>query len=130
MGEVGQALFGVVEEHGMPAHERMLQLAEQHPNLWLDLDDWQRDDHLGPDVFVEFLRRALRGPVGDRVMFGSDYPIFGASYSESDWIGQLLEAGARIEGTPLAAEELERFFSTNALRFCGLDLTADADRGA
>lgn len=100
----------------IPAHDRMLQLAEHFENLWLDLDDWQMRDFGGIDTYVDFLRRALDGPARNRVMFGSDYPVFNFMYTEEDWVTHVLH---RLVGV-LDPEELDLFFSANPLRFCGL----------
>jgi predicted TIM-barrel fold metal-dependent hydrolase len=118
LGGAGAGVPPVTSPEGSPmaAHDRMLQLAEQFENLWLDLDDWQMRDFGGLDTYADFLQRALAGPARERIMFGSDYPVFNFMYTEEDWVSQVLDRLVEV----LSTEDLELFFSTNAMRFCGL----------
>ena len=61
-----------VDNVRLAAYDRMLQLANKHENLWLDLDDWQVVDQAGIRRYLQYLRRALDGPARNRTMFGSD----------------------------------------------------------
>lgn len=112
-----------VDGAGVAACDRMLQLACQYENLWLDLDDWQAVDRAGIRRYLDFLRRALNGPARGRVMFGSDYPIFAWMYREREWIDTIIE-NADTGDTRFTAEELDLFFAGNAARY--LSATDDA----
>jgi predicted TIM-barrel fold metal-dependent hydrolase len=100
----------------LPAHDAMLKLAEQYENVWLDLDDWQVVDKAGIRVYLDYLRRALNGPARNKIMFGSDYPVFAWMYTEKEWIEIVLDDADRGE-FHFTEEELAWFFSKNALRF-------------
>jgi len=104
----------------VPAWQRMLELAEEHDNLYLDLDDWQVADSKGIERYLRHLRRVLDGPARERIMFGSDYPIFAWMHSEKGWIEFILDSMASGD-VKFTDEELELFFSTNALGYLGLD---------
>jgi predicted TIM-barrel fold metal-dependent hydrolase len=131
LGGAGSGVKPVVAADGTekPAWDAMLEIAERYDNIWLDLDDWQgmgfhtghpmRSDE-GVKVVLEYLRRALDGPAGDRIMYGSDYPIFVEMYTEKDWIEHLFSVADSCE-IEFSAAEWERFFSTNAKRFLGLE---------
>lgn len=82
-----------VEQNGLTvsAPDRMLQLAEKHENLFLDLDDWQVANQKGIRKYLDFLRRALNGPARNRIMFGSDFPVFEWMYTEKEWIEFILK---------------------------------------
>jgi predicted TIM-barrel fold metal-dependent hydrolase len=110
-----------VEEEGavVPAYQAILELAEKYPNLWLDLDDWQVVDSKGIDRYLRHLRRALDGPARERIMFGSDYPIFSWLYTEAGWAGFILDHMA-VSDMEFADSELDLFFSRNALDYLGL----------
>jgi predicted TIM-barrel fold metal-dependent hydrolase len=110
-----------VERNGkmMPAWQRMLELAEQYDNLWLDLDDWQVVDAKGIERYLRHLRRALDGPARERIMFGSDYPVFAWMYTEAGWIRFVLDHMASSD-ISFTDEDLELFFSRNALGYLGL----------
>jgi predicted TIM-barrel fold metal-dependent hydrolase len=111
-----------VERDGatVPAWQRMLELAETHPNLYLDLDDWQVVDATGIERYLGHLRDALDGPARERIMFGSDFPIFSWLYTEKGWIEFILDHMAS-SGVKLSDEELELFFSKNALGYLGVE---------
>jgi predicted TIM-barrel fold metal-dependent hydrolase len=110
-----------VEREGrrVPAYNRMLELAEKHDNLWLDLDDWQVVDSTGIHRLLDYLRRALDGQARERIMFGSDYPVFAWMYTEAEWIRFILDHMAKSD-IRFTDEELELFFSKNALGYLGL----------
>jgi predicted TIM-barrel fold metal-dependent hydrolase len=104
----------------MPAWQRMLELAEQYPNLYLDLDDWQVVDKKGIERYLRHLRHALDGPARERIMFGSDFPIFSWLYTEAGWIEFIFDHMASGD-VKFTDEELELFFSRNALGYLGLE---------
>lgn len=68
----------------------------------------------------DFVRRALDGPARQRIMFGSDYPVFAYLYTRRDWIEAVLKQ-AQNEAQPFSEEDLALFLSENALRFLGLE---------
>jgi predicted TIM-barrel fold metal-dependent hydrolase len=98
-------------------HEALL-LAERHPNVYIDLDDWQRIDAEGITYYLTYLRRALTSDARHRVMFGSDHPVTYLMYSERGWIDVTVERAAGY-GVLIADEELGLFFSANAVDFLG-----------
>jgi predicted TIM-barrel fold metal-dependent hydrolase len=97
-------------------HQALL-LARKHPNIYLDLDDWQRLDADGITYCLTYLRRALTGDARKRVMFGSDHPVIYVMYSEREWIDVVL--GSEDYGVSFTPEEMELFFSANALDYLG-----------
>jgi len=100
---------------GFP-HEA-LRLAARHPNIYIDLDDWQRLDADGIVYCLTYRRRALPSDARRRVMFGSDHPVIYVMYSEREWIDVVLES--EDYGVHFTPEEIELFFSTNALAYLG-----------
>jgi predicted TIM-barrel fold metal-dependent hydrolase len=130
LGGTGAGVRPVVGADGQEktAAEAMLELAESCDNVWLDLDDWQgigftrgigvrTDDCVR--IFLRFLRRALDGPARERVMYGSDYPVYIDLYTEKDWIEHFTTV-AEADGMAFTPEDWELFFSRNAQRFLGL----------
>ena len=100
------------EEADLPY--RLLALAERYENFWLDVDDWQRRDDEGKTRLFRFLRRAFDGPAANRIMFGTDFPVFTRPVSAAYYVDSILNDSARL-GVELRDGELARFFSTNAL---------------
>jgi predicted TIM-barrel fold metal-dependent hydrolase len=120
LGGAGLRVAPVERDGAMvPAWQRMLELAEQYDNLWLDLDDWQVVEVKGIERMLGHLRRALDGPARERIMFASDYPVFAWMYSEAEWIRFILDGMAASE-IDFTDDELELFFSENALGYLGL----------
>jgi predicted TIM-barrel fold metal-dependent hydrolase len=108
------------EGEAVPASRAVLDLAEKYPNLYLDLDDWQVVDRAGIERYLRHLRRALDGPARERIMFGSDFPIFSWMYTEAGWIRFILDRMASSE-IRFTDSEIELFFSRNALGYLGLE---------
>lgn len=105
------------------AYDRMLELAQEHENIWLDLDDWQVADQAGMRRFLTYLRRALDGDARRKVMFGSDYPVFAWMFTEGEWVDRVL-SNMDGGGVRFSDEELELFFSANASDFLRLNKTS------
>lgn len=103
----------------MKAWDRFLEVAEECPNLWLDLDDWQFSDQgMGAEVLIRFLRRAMDGPAKGRVMFGTDYPIpsLMLKMTELEWVKKIFSA-MEAAGEAFTQDELDMFFGKNAHGF-------------
>jgi predicted TIM-barrel fold metal-dependent hydrolase len=98
-------------------HEALL-LADRYPNVYIDMDDWQRIDREGITYYLTYLRRALSSDARRRVMFGSDHPVTYLMYSERGWIDITVERAAEY-GVLFDDEDLELYFSANALEFLG-----------
>jgi predicted TIM-barrel fold metal-dependent hydrolase len=97
--------------------DEALQLAARYPNIYIDLDDWQRSDADGITYYLTHLRRALTGDARHRVLFGSDHPVLYIMYSEREWIDVVL--GSEDYGVSFTDEEMGLFFSANALDYLG-----------
>lgn len=93
---------------------RLLDLAEKYRNFYLDLDDWQRRDAPGQARGYAFLQRAMRGSASDRVMFGSDFPVFSRTVSADEWV-DLWVNRSTAAGVRFADADLIKFFSSNAV---------------
>lgn len=103
----------------MKAWDRFLEVAEECPNLWLDLDDWQFSDQgMGAEVLIRFLRRAMDGPAKGRVMFGTDYPIpiLMLKLTELQWVEKIFES-MDAAGETFTQDELDMFFGKSAYSF-------------
>lgn len=103
--------------------DQALDLAERYENIYIDMDDWQRRDEGGISKYLKYVRRALDGDARTRVMFGSDYPVFVMLYSEKEWV-EVTADRTEEYGVAFSDEELELYFSKNALGYLGLDAGA------
>lgn len=102
-------LWLVVAHLGAPDSGDFVALAEQHPGIWLDTAMVFTDPpYLGPAP----LHLVGRLPdLGDRVVFGSDFPTIPHA---------LAEQVAGLAGLVLGDEWLQRVFWHNGLRLFGL----------
>lgn len=127
LGGTGSGVLPVEAADGSkkPAAIAMLELAERHENLWLDLDDWQSKGfeesgaigtRKNARILVDFLVRAKDGPARDRILFGSDHPVFADLIDHARWI-ELIFAEAEAMEAPLTDEDWTGFFSSNAAAF-------------
>ncbi|MCZ8194824.1 amidohydrolase family protein [Brevundimonas sp.] len=99
--------------------ERLLDVAERHGNFYLDIDDWQRLDAAGNRRTISFLRRALDGPAGDRIMFGTDFPIFTQIVPAASFVDALINATGSSADI-LSDDDINRLFSRNPLSFLSM----------
>lgn len=99
--------------------ERLLDVAERHGNFYLDIDDWQRLDAAGNRRTISFLRRALDGPAGDRIMFGTDFPIFTQIVPAASFVDALITATGSSADI-LSDDDINRLFSRNPLSFLSM----------
>ena len=60
-----------------PWQDEQLAVALHKPNTWIDLSGWS------PRRFAPDLVRNIKGPLQDRVLFGTDYPFL----SHEQWFG-------------------------------------------
>lgn len=56
---------------GWPWTDELLAVAQHKTNVWIDLSGWS------PRRWTDDFRRAVFGPLRDRVLFGTDYPFIG-----------------------------------------------------
>lgn len=111
---------------GLPHwRDTALALAANKHNFFLDVGDWQAavwSDPVGE--VLRFVRRALDA-CPHRIMFGSDFPVYYAAYSERAWV-EVFTVEARRHGISFTDEELHLFFSDNAQEFLDRDLAMPA----
>ena len=62
-----------------PWQDEMIAVMLHKPNVTCELHGWS------PKYFSESLKREIPRRLGDRVMFGADYPLFRYERLESDW---------------------------------------------
>ena len=67
----------VMAHPAWPWQDEQLAVALHKPNTWIDLSGWS------PRRFSPDLVRNIRGPLQDRVLFGTDYPFL----SHEQWFG-------------------------------------------
>jgi uncharacterized protein len=87
-----------------PWQDEMLAVAQHKTNVWIDLSGWS------PRRWSPALLEAVRGPLRDRSLYGSDYPFIS--------FGKWLSAFESLEG--VTAELTEQVLVGNARRLLGL----------
>lgn len=93
----------ICAHHPWPFLEEMISVLLRHPNVYNEQHGWS------PKYFREFFKNEIRTRIKNKVMFGSDYPIFTFEKIIGAW---------EAEGYP--PEVLEKVFRGNAQRVFGL----------
>ena len=87
---------------GEPWRDEALSVARSNPNVYLDISWWAAFYHLRSMYFIESLAKAKFYCGLDKVLFGSDWPLFLDIMSLKDWV----DAVKSIE-TPSILQQLE-----------------------
>lgn len=93
----------VLAHPSVPWQDEAISIATHKTNVWIDLSGWS------PKYFPDALVRALNGPLRDRVLFGSDYPMI----SPDRWLRDFAALPVRDEVRPGILKD-------NAARLLGL----------
>jgi len=93
----------VMAHPAWPWQDEQLAVALHKPNTWIDLSGWS------PRRFSPDLVRNIRGPLQDRVLFGTDYPFL----SHEQWFGAW-------ETLDIPDDITERVFLGNATRLLAM----------
>jgi predicted TIM-barrel fold metal-dependent hydrolase len=93
----------VMAHPAWPWQDEQLAVAQHKPNTWIDLSGWS------PKRFAPDLVRNIKGPLQDRVLFGTDYPFL----SHEQWFTAWDTLG-------IPGEITEKVLLRNAQRLLGL----------
>lgn len=94
----------ICAHHPWPFENEMVSVLIHHPNVY-------NEQHgTAPRYFGERFRKEINSRIQDKVMFGSDYPLFNYELLLQDW-----ERGG------YKPEVLDKVYRTNALRVLGLE---------
>jgi predicted TIM-barrel fold metal-dependent hydrolase len=94
----------VMAHPAWPWQDEQLAVAQHKPNTWIDLSGWS------PKRFSPELVRNIKGPLQDRVLFGTDYPFL----SHEQWF-------RAWDTLDVPDDVTEKVFLRNAERLFGLD---------
>ena len=64
----------------------LIQIAKIRPNLMSDISSFQMTAALNYGQFCHILRRVMDGLGKDRVMFGTDGPVFDMFLTRKEWV--------------------------------------------
>ena len=88
-----------------PWQDEAIAMAIHKANIFFDLSGWS------PKYFTDALKREIRSRLKDRVMFGTDYPMFPFKRLFSDW-----------EKEEYPPDIMERIYYKNVIRVLDLDI--------
>ena len=88
-----------------PFHDEMVSVMIHKANVYNELHGWR------PRYYPETLKREINGRVQDKVMFGSDYPVWSYQRLYEEW-----------EDGTYKPEVLEKVYYKNAQKLLGLKL--------
>lgn len=72
----------ICAHHPWPFHHEMTSVLIHHPNVYNEQHGWS------PKYFSEEFKREINSRIADKVMFGSDYPLFSYERLFKDWEAQ------------------------------------------
>lgn len=93
----------VLAHPSFPWQEEALSVAMHKPQVHIDLSGW------APKLFPPILVQYLNGPLRQKMLFGSDYPVL----TPDRWLAEFAELPIRDEVRPLVLKQ-------NAMRLLGL----------
>jgi predicted TIM-barrel fold metal-dependent hydrolase len=93
----------VLAHPSFPWQEEALSVATHKPQVYIDLSGWS--PKYFPPILVQYANTLLK----DKILFGSDYPVF----SPERWIAEFEKLPIKPEVRPLIMKE-------NAIRLLGL----------
>jgi predicted TIM-barrel fold metal-dependent hydrolase len=93
----------VMAHPAWPWQDEQLAVAQHKPNTWIDLSGWS------PRRFAPDLIRNIKGPLQDRVLFGTDYPFL----THEQWL-------RAWETLDIPDDVSEQVLYTNAARLLGI----------
>jgi predicted TIM-barrel fold metal-dependent hydrolase len=94
----------VLAHPSWPWVEQGIAVARHKENVWLELSGWS------PKLFPDSLREAIRGPLADRTVFGTDFPFL----TPDKWLGDFDTLG-------FPDDVAEKIVFSNAERLLGLE---------
>jgi hypothetical protein len=94
----------VLAHPSWPWVEQGIAVARHKQNVWLELSGWS------PKLFPDSLREAIRGPLADRTVFGSDFPFL----TPDKWL-------ADFDALGFPDDVAEKIVLKNAERLLGLE---------
>ncbi|MEM0117830.1 MAG: amidohydrolase family protein [Conexivisphaerales archaeon] len=96
----------VMAHFGWPWHEVAIAVALRHKNVYMDISGWK------PKYIPEIVVRYMNGPLADRFLFGTDYPMI----RQTEWV----EEFKRYLRPKLKEEVSKKLVESNARNILGL----------
>jgi len=95
-------LIIIMAHFGWPWHEVAMALALRHKNVYLDISGWK------PKYIPESVIRYMNGPLADKFLFGTDYPMIRQKEWKTDF-----EKSLKLK---LKNQVIEKLLDSNARR--------------
>ena len=106
----------------------VINLLVAHHNIYTEFSGLQFLATVNPEQWMTILRYALDsppfygGPLGDRIMFGTDFPYLAGVMDDKSWVEWIrnLPEKAKEFGMSFTKEEIDKILHDNAKKFFGL----------
>ncbi len=108
--------LAVVAAHsGFGFWSEMVSVAQNKPNIYLELSGWQTYRRRDPEYFYQTVRTMVNLMSADRILFGSDYPfITRGVLDHTEWVRAFLDPSGPSRF--LSDAEVEQVMGGTALR--------------
>ena len=94
----------ICAHHPWPFHNEMASVMIHHPNVYNEQHGWS------PKYYPEVFKREINTRIQDKVMFGTDYPLYSYERLFKDW-----------EAEGYKPEVLEKVYRKNAQKVLGIE---------
>ncbi|MFX0073998.1 MAG: amidohydrolase family protein [Candidatus Hermodarchaeota archaeon] len=115
----------IMAHMGDPFTNQALAVAAKNPNVYVDLSAWEPVLKLSPAAFVQTLYQAKMLCGIEKILFGSDWPLFTHILSQTEWVKGIkklkIPPPLKLMGiTDFTEEEKSAILGDNAAKILGL----------
>lgn len=115
----------IMAHMGDPFTNQALAVAGKNPNVYIDISAWEPVFKFSPPAFVQTLYQAKMTCGIEKILFGSDWPLFTHILSQQDWVKAIkklkIPPPLKLMGiTEFTEEEKTAILGNNAAKILGL----------
>ncbi len=115
----------IMAHMGDPFTDQAFAVAAKNPNVYLDISAWESVFKHVPGVFVQMLQKARMTCGIEKILFGSDWPLFTHILSQLEWVQGIknLEVPHPLKQMgvqPFTEEEKNAILGNNAKKLLGI----------
>ena len=112
---------------GLSWVSKCIEIMNARPNVYAEISGWQSRINFETDSFLKLLENVFKssgllGPLKDRIMFGTDWPLMETAMSDKswlDWIKSIPEKGETL-GLKFKRSDIKKLLGLNAKKLLNL----------
>lgn len=115
----------IMAHMGNPFTDQAFAVAAKNPNVYLDISAWESVFKHVPGIFVQMLQNARMTCGIEKILFGSDWPLFTHIVSQSEWVQGIKNLNVpeplkQMGVQPFTEEEKKAILGNNAKKLLGI----------